>query len=548
RISEQMGSLYIFFRRLYDQDQEEIRCLQAQMEQRDMDLRRLRRTKLVANEGEMATSPHSIIKWKQKKDQHQLPSPSCLVQTATWRSDACSSEPPPSPLKPPANAPVISMMMPPVINPARPLFKWFANVHALYTRHSTLWQGLLFLLLLILSVGLLAGLLSRRPSNKLTTDFAAYSKTTPTVVEIRSKGLAFAVNMSQGVSTFFALVPTIKMFASNRTLSAADVRSLLQGPTLSPLHGLAVACGERTAMQSQVFTFNIAGAIIAEEHGPPPCEVTGALPDRCNLCPDVQPGTSYALVVTFSDSDDLYQMQVITAPLPLASSLPLVPPTPSSPPLLEPSLPSSSPSASPVLITSAPPPTPTSLPPSPQQSSPSPQPPLPQPPSPSPRSPSPPPATPPAPLAPTLKLAPTASAVSQSSFEFTFSLSGPGLVRFVVMFPVLYAHAGGTYVTYATSDPIAGQLFEVMPAPSQTALGQNGVAAAGTVNVTTDLPYTVRVDGTLPGVINAAATCSCGAEECNCTVPAPCQGKMCNIGPSALTPNTTYKVSVYHHS
>ncbi|GIL91059.1 hypothetical protein Vretifemale_18742, partial [Volvox reticuliferus] len=257
---------------------------------------------------------------------------------------------------------------------------------------------------------------------------------------------------------------------------------------------------------------------IAVDNLGPFCEITGALPDRCSLCPNVQPGTSYALLVTFSDSDDLHQTQVTTAPLPLPSSLPLVPPTPSSPIPLEPSLPSSQ-LPTPGLSPSAPPP-----------------------PMPPPQQPSPSPAAPLAPLAPTLQFAPTASAVGQTSFEFTFSLSRPGLVRFIVMFPVLYAQSGGAYVSFATSDPIAGQPFEVMPAPSQTVLGQNGVAAAGTVNVTTDLPYTVRVDGTLPGVVNAAATCSCGAGGCNCTVPAPCQGKMCNIGPSALAPNTTYKV------
>ncbi|EFJ44930.1 hypothetical protein VOLCADRAFT_118525 [Volvox carteri f. nagariensis] len=520
RITEQMGNLYDFFRRLYDQDQEEIRCLQAQMEQRDMELRQLRRTKLAANEEEgKVTTPRSASKWRERKDQDQLHSQPRLVQSA-----ACSPGPPPSPPKQPSK-PMVSVVMPPVTSPARPLFKWWAIVHDLYNRHSTLWQGALFLLLLILAVGLLAGLLTSQSSDGSRGMYATFTDPDPAVVSLWSTGMAFSVNMSQGTTMYYALVPVVSLLASNKTPSAADIKTLLQGPTLSPLRGLAAACGERIAVQSQAFTFNVATSSVAVDKSTAgkPCEVTGTLPDQCSLCPEVQPGTTYTLLVAFSQSDDVYKMQPLPpSPSPLASLPPSSPLPPSPSPLA--SLPPSS---------SLPPPL---LPPLPQLPSPSPtltpaQPPVP----PS----SPPPLTP---RAPGLKVMPAVTVVGQTAFDLSFSLSNPGVVRFMVMYPVLYAQSGGTYVSFATAEPVAGQALVMTSAPSSAILGLNGVVAAGSVNVTTDLLYTIRVDGSLPGASNAAATCLCEARTCNCSAPAPCHGQMCNVGPSALVPSTTYKV------
>ncbi|GLC59525.1 hypothetical protein PLESTB_001496700 [Pleodorina starrii] len=519
KITEQMGNLYDFFRRLYDQDQDEIRCLQAQMEQRDLELRRLRRGKLLAHGEEAAGASPQTPNRRKQRDRDQLLSPTRHIQTSVARQSVACSPPPPSPPKPPSK-PVVSLMVPPVLSPARPFFKWWANVQDLYTQRSTLWQGLLFLLLLVLSVGLLAGLLTTRSSN--TSRAATYASITPpatppdpAVTGLWSTGLTFSANMTQGSSAFFALVPTVSLLASsNYTPVAADVKALLQGPAPSPLRGLAVACGERTAMQSQSFTFSVAASSIVAANvstggggaaaSSSSCEVTGALPDRCSLCPDVRPATSYTLLVVFSDSEELFEMQATTAPLPSTS------PDASSPP---PSLP--------------PPPSPPSLPP--------PSPPSPPPPSP--------PLVPGAsPVAPSFKLAPTVSATGPASFDLSFSLTGVGLVRFLVMHPVLYAQAGDVFVSFASADPVAGQTLEIAPAPSQTLLGYSGVVAAGTVNATADMPYTVRVDGALAGGTNSL--CSCGARSCSCAVAAPCQGQMCDLGPSALTSNTTYKVFV----
>jgi hypothetical protein len=158
---------------------------------------------------------------------------------------------------------------------------------------------------------------------------------------------------------------------------------------------------------------------------------------------------------------------------------------------------------------------------------------------------SPAPSTSPPVRAPDFTSLPIVTAAGPTSFDLSFSLSSPGLVRFQIMIPVLYAQTGGVYVSFASVDPAPGQALTIVSVPSPAVLGVNGVVAAGAINITTLLPYTIRVNGSLPDTRSAAAACSCNTQACSCDVAAPCQGQMCDLGPSALTPNTTYKVSPY---
>lgn len=118
RITEQMSNLYDFFRRLYDQDQDEIRELQVQMEQCDMELQQLRQMKL-ALQAESGTTPS---KQTQEKEQQNMLSPSRLVSRAAQHSVACSPGPPP--LLKPVDKPVVSILVPAVRSPSPPLFKY----------------------------------------------------------------------------------------------------------------------------------------------------------------------------------------------------------------------------------------------------------------------------------------------------------------------------------------------------------------------------------------------------------------------------------------
>ncbi|KAG2496180.1 hypothetical protein HYH03_005780 [Edaphochlamys debaryana] len=499
RITEQMIELYEFFRKLYEQDQDEIRTLQAYAAQKDMEVRMLQR----------AGRPSSA---------HEEASPST-------RSPSKSPSPPPQPQSqatPPQPAPqhwarsrpVLSLIVPPFINPAGPVYKWFANVHHAYKRRQTLWLGLFFLLLLLLAVGLLAGLLATREDKPAPVP--PYGPGSPSVTGMWATGMTFSVNMSEGTTAFYALVPLVARVISNIKPTAADVRALLQGPGTSPLANMTVACGERTAVQTQQFTFAVQSSLAGSAAGSggggledvlaPLCSVEGALPGSCGVCPVVKPASSYILMVAFSGTDDLFELPVTTSQASTAGA--------SSPP------PSPSPPSQPITANS---------------SSPAPLPPP---------GPSAPPSGPPSlpPNAPNFTLAPAAAAISQNSLAITLAVSSRATVRYVVMHSVLYAQIAGVFMSFGSADPYPGQVLSLPSASHPNTVGVNGIVAAGVVNATeAGVPYTISVDG------RAAAgdpSCNCTGTACACVVPAPCQAGICDMGTSALTAGAAYKVFV----
>ncbi|PNH00991.1 hypothetical protein TSOC_013152 [Tetrabaena socialis] len=305
RITEQMGQLYDFFRKLYQQDQEEIRSLQTQVAHRESELRRQRKTKMGAALSvaeEKAESPQSAT-----KRAHHEASPArktCMPQAG----------------------PVLALVVPPVINPARPFYKWvvhmykcplcdccfdmmlqadscrwWANVDHSYQRHPTRWRLTAFALLLILAIGLLAGLLNRGSPGTQPPPLAPYTPPGPAITALGSTSLAFMVNMTQGASAFYALIPAVTFLTLAQPPTAADVRTLLQGPTLSPLQGLAVACAQRTAVVGRPLTFLVADLAAAQQGAQPGA---GGGDGAC----EVRPASAYVLLVAFEGSSELYKL------------------------------------------------------------------------------------------------------------------------------------------------------------------------------------------------------------------------------------------------
>ncbi|KAG2444871.1 hypothetical protein HXX76_001609 [Chlamydomonas incerta] len=512
RIVDQMSNLYDFFRRLKDQDAEEIRGLQAALAARDADVRGLRLE--MEREQQQHTQQMAAAAAKQQGLLQQLPSP---PSPSRWRQGAPSThtseaaaysspakqQPSPTRGKGWSGAPLVSLIVPPVLSPARPFFKWWANVWHCYQRRTTLWLGIAFLLLLILAIGLLAGLLSQDNgsgggSSSAPPVVMPYAGAGPAVTSLWADGLAFTVNMTAGATAFYALVPRVSLMASNFTPSAEDVRALMRGPGGSSRLGAAAsACGERSTTQGRQFTWMVTDSGMSSSGGSGGgggspssatayCEVPGSLTGACALCPEVLPGTAYMLLVAFSGSESLFQLPLTTAP--------------------DTMLPSTQPSSSPA-----------------------------------------------ASRAPDFTTAPSARAAGPASLAISLTLASPGIVRYLIMHTILYAQSGGTFVSYASDDPIAGQTLSLMAAPFSGVVGVGGAVAAGAVNVTqAGVLTTITVDGfsnkSIPSGALGGCSCVAGAGgvsgSCACAMPAPCLGAMCNSGPSALAPGATYKVFV----
>ncbi len=194
------------------------------------------------------------------------------------------------------------------------LHRWWANVHNNYQRHKTAWLSVAFAALLILAIGLLAGLLSRGNDDTASRALpvSPYLAPGPVVSSIWPSGIGFTVNLTQGATAYYALVPTVLMMTLTQHPTAADVRALIHGPQTSSsrvLEGAAVACGDRLAVTGQAYTFAVEG-VVAPAGGTLACGAAGALPAQCALCADVQPSTPYTLLVAFAGSNDLFNLTV----------------------------------------------------------------------------------------------------------------------------------------------------------------------------------------------------------------------------------------------
>ncbi|GFR39600.1 hypothetical protein Agub_g60, partial [Astrephomene gubernaculifera] len=184
RITDQMTNLYDFFKQLYDQDQEEIRTLQAQVAQRDMELRQMRRVNLTPT-----------------KEGQQQPAVTSLMSPARCRqrleSSPCKASGAKAAILPShGGKQPVTLLLPPLLNPARPFYKWWANVHSLYHRHITLWLGILFALVFIIAIVLLAALLLGRSHQNITTAYSPYMPPGPSITATWPMGLSFKANMS----------------------------------------------------------------------------------------------------------------------------------------------------------------------------------------------------------------------------------------------------------------------------------------------------------------------------------------------------------------
>lgn len=148
-------------------------------------------------------------------------------------------------------------------------------------------------------------------------------------------------------------------------------------------------------------------------------------------------------------------------------------------------------------------------------------------------------------MAPDLTTTPSVQAIGSQTLSVSLSLSGPGIVRYAVVYSTLYAQAGDVLLSFASPDPALP--LAVLPATSPSVIGTGGVLAAGSFTLArASTRYALQVVGgnSSTPASGSASPCSCSVDGtlCTCAQWAPCLGSMCSQGPSAITPSTTYKV------
>lgn len=193
--------------------------------------------------------------------------------------------------------------------------RWWALVHWHYEQHTFLWQAVTFFLLLILAIGLLAGLLSNRNTSTpaVALPVPPTFTTMPTLVGMTGSSVTFNASLNGPGTLFYALVPAAALPAARlrsllqsesgavatRKPSAADVFSAVYGQGLgsSYLSPLTTACGSRRVLSAggqHTITLSAVSSTLSPECSSRASTAFGV----CSLCPLVRPLTNYMLYVT----------------------------------------------------------------------------------------------------------------------------------------------------------------------------------------------------------------------------------------------------------